>query len=152
METLNKTETEIIKVKYDFRRLLEYTWEPGAAYDSGDYVRPTNANGFEYECTTGGQTGRREPRWPTTVAATVTDGSVTWTARAFSTNATDTLSSVNLEAPSDLTLGTSTIDGSRAIFTVSGGDFGGCYIVSVEGTTSAGEVLEEKLQVRITGV
>lgn len=152
METLLKTETEIIKVKYDFRRLLEYTWEPGAAYDATDYVRPTTANGFEYECTTGGQTGRREPRWPTTVAGTVTDGSITWTARAFSTNASDTLSSVNLEAPGDLTLGTANIDGSRAIFTVSGGDLGGCYIVSIEATTSAGEVFEEKLQVEITGV
>jgi hypothetical protein len=152
METLPKTETEIVKVKYDFRPLLEYIWEPGAAYDAADYVRPTAANGFEYECTTGGQSGSREPRWPTTVAATVTDGSITWTARAFGTNATDTLSNVNLEASDDLTLGTPNIDGSRVTFTVSGGDLGGCYVVSIEGTTSAGEVLEEKLQVQITGV
>lgn len=152
MKVLHKTETETIKITYDFRRALEYNWRAGRDYSVTDYVRPVVETGFEYECTSGGQTGSREPRWPTTLAGTVTDGSVVWTARAFGTNAADTLSSINLDAPTDLTLGEASIDGSRATFTVSGGDAGGCYMVSVEATTSASEVLEEKLKVEITGV
>jgi len=151
MHHYTKTETEIIKIKCDFRKALEYDWSPSTAYDSGDYVRPSIGNGFEYECTTGGQTSPREPVWPTTVAGTVTDGSITWTARAFSTNATDTISSANVEVSSGLVAGSPVVDGSVVIVAVSGGSSGGCYIVSIEATTSAGEVIEEKIQVVISG-
>lgn len=43
--------------------------------------RPTVDNGLRYQVTTAGTTDAAEPTWPTTVGATVTDGTVTWTCR-----------------------------------------------------------------------
>jgi hypothetical protein len=41
-------------------------------------VQPTVANGFVYRCIVAGTTGSTQPTWPTTVGATVADGTVTW--------------------------------------------------------------------------
>lgn len=58
------------------------TWSALAAKSLGDWARPTSASAlYRYECTTAGATGAAEPAWPTTEAATVTDGSVVWTCR-----------------------------------------------------------------------
>ena len=59
-------------------------WQATHAYDLGDFVIPTVANGRYYEATadTGSSAGT-EPTWPTTVGATVVDGGITWTCRAF---------------------------------------------------------------------
>ena len=146
-----KTETEIIKIKVDFRDAIEYRWSPSTAYDSGDYVRPSVGNGFEYECTTAGQTNATEPSWPTTAGSTVTNGSVVWTARAFATNAADTISSANVEVPTGITAGTPSVDGTVIIVAVSGGENGNTYLISIEATTSAGELFEEKITVTIAG-
>lgn len=51
-----------------------------AVYGVGQYVRPSVFNGFVYKATVAGTTGGAEPAWPTTIGATVVDGSVTWTA------------------------------------------------------------------------
>lgn len=40
---------------------------------------PVTRNGYYYKVTTAGTSGATEPTWPTTAAATVTDGSVVWT-------------------------------------------------------------------------
>jgi hypothetical protein len=151
MYQYTKTETEIIKIKVDFRAPLEYNWSPGTAYDTSDYVRPIVANGFEYQCTTGGQTGSSEPTWPTTLAGTVADGSITWTAVAYANNAADTISSANIEAPTGVTVGTPVVDGPVVIAAVYGGTSGTCYIISFEATTSAGELFEEKIELVISG-
>jgi len=59
------------------------TWRPSTAYNAGALVKPTaGSNSFFYECTTAGTSGSTEPTWPTTDGATVTDGTVVWTARA----------------------------------------------------------------------
>lgn len=52
------------------------------AYATGVFVHPNQATGFLYEATTGGTTGGTAPVFPTTVGATVTDGTVVWTTRA----------------------------------------------------------------------
>ena len=47
-------------------------------------VKPTTQNGFYYRATVGGATGATEPTWPTTLDATVVDGTATWLAiRAY---------------------------------------------------------------------
>ena len=58
-------------------------WVGGTTYATGDFVRPTTKNGYEYEATTGGAAAASpEPTWPTTIGATVVDNAVTWTCRA----------------------------------------------------------------------
>lgn len=60
-------------------------WAATTAYatTSPHFVTPTTPNGWRYECTTGGTSGGTEPTWPTTLGATVVDGTVTWTCRSF---------------------------------------------------------------------
>ena len=58
-------------------------WAASTAYVLGDFVEPTTHNGYKYECTTAGTSGSSEPSWPTTPGDTVTDGTVTWTCRAY---------------------------------------------------------------------
>lgn len=57
-------------------------WQPTTVYALGAFARPTSANGFNYEATTGGTSAGSEPTWPTTVGGTVVDGTVTWTCRS----------------------------------------------------------------------
>lgn len=57
-------------------------WAPGTAYAAGDIIEPPSIAAFGYECTVAGKSGLAEPTWPTTAGSTVTDGGVTWTARA----------------------------------------------------------------------
>jgi len=66
-------------------------WASGEQYSLADRVRPSVANGYEYQCSQAGQTAQSteetdaEPIWPTTLGGAVTDGSVIWTAVAIST-------------------------------------------------------------------
>ena len=60
-------------------------WAASTAYNAGDKIMPSTSNGFFYECTTAGTSGTTEPTWPTTNGATVTDGTVVWTARQIVT-------------------------------------------------------------------
>lgn len=41
-------------------------------------VQPVTPNGFVYVCTVAGTSGSSEPTWPTSINATVTDGTCTW--------------------------------------------------------------------------
>lgn len=51
------------------------------AYTLGSAVSPATVNQYCYDCTTAGTTSATPPTWPTTVGATVTDGTVVWTCR-----------------------------------------------------------------------
>ncbi len=57
-------------------------WVANTTYALGKYVKATASYNYVYECTTAGTShATTEPTWPTTVGATVTDGTVTWTCR-----------------------------------------------------------------------
>ncbi len=57
----------------------------GGAYSAGLYMGPTQDNGYLYRISTGGTNGSTEPTWPTTVGATVSSGTITYTCmRAYS--------------------------------------------------------------------
>jgi hypothetical protein len=55
-------------------------WQSNRFYSAGQTTRviPVVANGYVYECSVSGTSGVTEPSWPTTINATVTDGSITW--------------------------------------------------------------------------
>jgi hypothetical protein len=61
--------------------LWEDAWTATTAISLNKYIKPTvaNTNGYFYICTAAGTTGATEPTWPTTIGATVTDGSAIWT-------------------------------------------------------------------------
>lgn len=100
---------EVVPFELDLEGDIIRSWQGGKVYVLGERVRPGSPNGFEYECTTAGQTKRlrgiKEPSWPTTIGQTVVDGSVVWTARALSGNSlARTISGVTYEPPTGVTL------------------------------------------------
>ncbi len=56
-------------------------WAASTALTAKTLRRPTTSNGYQYEVTTAGTTGTTEPTWPTTIGATVTNGTVVFTCR-----------------------------------------------------------------------
>lgn len=57
-----------------------WNWLPSTACVVGEMATPSTfqGNGHTYRCTQSGITAQFEPTWPTTEAATVTDGGVIW--------------------------------------------------------------------------
>jgi hypothetical protein len=53
-------------------------WTAGLTVAAAGDIIPATQNGYWYQSTAGGVTGGTEPTWPTTIGATVADGSVTW--------------------------------------------------------------------------
>jgi hypothetical protein len=68
----------------DWTYWLVYKWQPGFVAPLGYVIRPFPWTGYEYVVTTAGETGNYPPVWPTTLGATVTDGSAIWTSQAVS--------------------------------------------------------------------
>lgn len=54
-------------------------WQATTAYTTADYVLKVVTNNRFYKCTTAGTSGGSEPTWPTTLGATVNDGTAVWT-------------------------------------------------------------------------
>lgn len=77
------------KLPYGFNwtRQMARRWESDTPYDGvspGVALRPAgDPTGFQYR-SSGGQSGAFEPIWPTILGGQVTDGSITWTAEAYS--------------------------------------------------------------------
>lgn len=140
--TLRQHPDSVLPVLFDFAsRGLAQRWIAGADVSATYRIRPLTPTGYEYEVTTAGQSGHREPIWPRTAGATVTDGSVTWTCRAVSTaSLSATVSSVVWSADSGLTISSETLQGQLARALVSGGTDGQTYRVTAEATCSDGTV------------
>lgn len=72
--------TTSLDPEYVKQILTSITWKPNTTYYPFQYVRPTVENGFQYAAVDGGKSGNIEPTWPTTINATVGDGTIQWTA------------------------------------------------------------------------
>ena len=72
--------TTSLEPEYVKQILTSITWKPNITYYPFQYVRPTVENGFQYAAVAGGKSGSVEPTWPTTINATVDDGTIQWTA------------------------------------------------------------------------
>lgn len=104
---------------FDFAPLITRWHEQGVDFSTGAMVRVPGVAGFQYEATTGGQTGTKPVRWPTTIDATVQDGSVTWTCRAVATTSLlTTVSDVTWTADDGVTITSPTEYGQVGTATV----------------------------------
>jgi len=74
----NPNKNILIGYKAGYNLTQPSAWAASTVYSEGDYVRPTSANGYNYECVSAGTSGDSEPTWPTTLGETVIDGTVTW--------------------------------------------------------------------------
>lgn len=149
MHRRTKTSLDIITYRMNFARALEAIWQPGHAYDVGDYVRPMWPNGFEYECTNAGQTAQDAPDWPVVIASTIDDGSVQWTARDYGINASDTITSKAVTADTGITIDSSSLEGTEVIATLSGGTPGKVYDVQFKAINASGDAYVETLRVTV---
>lgn len=65
-------------------------WEASTAYSVGAKVKQASSPTHIFQCTTAGTSGGSAPTWSTTVDATTTDGTVTWTCIGIITLVADT--------------------------------------------------------------
>ena len=77
---------EKLRRGFNWADWLAYRWTElsGLIVAYGTVIRPTQATGLQYRCTAAGGVADSEPVWPTTIGATVPDGSAVWTAEALS--------------------------------------------------------------------
>lgn len=139
-----KDPTEKLDYSVDFEVFLTRFWKADASYDVNTFVRPNRSTGYEYECTTAGRSGHREPNnWPTTIGATITDGSVTWTCRALSTNSlTSTVSGIpTWTADTGLTVSGLSVTNQMGTAYIEGGSDGEDYSVRVSATLVDGRII-----------
>lgn len=137
-----------VPVQIDWHDYLINRRIPGAAVSADYRMRPmrAQATGLQYRCTTAGVTSKVPDgriQWPTTVAGTVTDGTVVWTAEAMATSSLrSTISTNDWPAVSGLTLGTESNNDLIYTVNVSGGTDGQDYEVKHQITLVNGELKE----------
>lgn len=139
MQTFEQDPADVLPYEVDFTAECARVRKPDTDYATSTRVRPAKSNGMQYNASTGGRTGSQEPRWPTTIGATVADGSVTWTAETAGSQSLErTLSSASWNADTGLTVAGQATSGNSASAKLSGGTLGQSYLVRVAGTFSDG--------------
>jgi hypothetical protein len=136
LQTFEQDPGETLDYSVDFASHCSRLREPDTDYTLNTRVRPARANGYQYKASAG-RTGTAEPRWPTTVGATVQDGSVTWTCEAIDTQSLRrTVSAVSWAVDTGLTKGTESLSGTKGTVLLSGGTLGQRYLVRATATCS----------------
>jgi hypothetical protein len=124
-----KDPAESMDVVLDLAQWCANFWLPNEQFTLNEYARPNTPTGFSYQATTAGTSGAREPRWPTTLGATVNDGSVVWTCTAAGVNGFNALSAPGaVSEPTGLTIGSISVsETTKILATYSGGTHGYDY-------------------------
>jgi hypothetical protein len=133
--------------------MLVKKWAPGAIYADGATVRPKKPTGYQYEAG-GGSSGQAEPKWPEAIGATVSDGTVTWTAEAVGNDSLRaTIISSAWSAPEGIGLDSASLvntGGEQAAYVdVSGGVEGEVYEVVNVVTLSDGTIEESIIELQV---
>lgn len=143
-KTKNASSARLIEL--DFFDHVANFWEPGQQYAANDIVRPRKPTGFAYQAGAAGQSGGEEPAWPG-LAATVADGSITWTGIVAGASGVTAITApvVTIAQAGELSAGTATVVNGKATatqvnFTLSTGVPGTTYEVSVQ-VTAGGQTL-----------
>lgn len=125
-------------------------WRPNETVSLNEYVRPLKSTGYAYQGTAG-LTGAREPVWPTTLAGTVVDGSVTWTCVAASSNGLNAITSPSgVSDPTGLTISSvSASESTKILATYAGGlegqDYDAVFTFTLNGVS---RVARQTVQIR----
>lgn len=157
-----KTAGETKRYGFDFVRdpetgelgFLARGWRPGQIYQANDVVLPSRrSTGLQYSAS-GGQSGFREPAWPTVAGGTVTDGTITWTAEAIDNDSVrTTISSSAWSADSALTVSDEQLDNTNGVQRVSalvaGGTEGEVYEVTNTATMADGAIEQSIIEVHV---
>jgi len=136
----------------DWANWLSNRWIQGELVASGFTIRPSTPNGYQYICTTAGESGAVEPTWPTIIGATVTEGSVIWTCAAVDTTSlAETVSSAPWVAQAGIAVLASSLVGQIAsvFLDVSGAIAGNDYLVNCNASLTDGEVKIGKLKLKV---
>lgn len=140
-DAADKDPAETVVVELDLYELCANRWRPNEPVSLNEFVRPDRPTGYSYEATTAGVSGWRAPAWPTTLAATVQDGSITWTCRAASSNGVSVISSPSaVSDPTGLTIsGVAVSESTKIVATYAGGtlgqDYDAVYTFTLDGVT-----------------
>lgn len=127
-DPVTKDPAEQISVELDLFNKAANFWRPNEQFSGSEYVRPNIGTGFAYQASAG-TSGNREPRWPTTLAATVIDGSVTWTCAAANANGLNAVSAVSALAIGVTASGVAVSETTKILATYAGGTANGDYDV-----------------------
>jgi hypothetical protein len=124
-----KDPAESMDVVLDLAQWCSNFWVPNEQFATNEYARPNTPTGFSYQATTGGTSGAREPRWPTTLGATVNDGSIVWTCAVAAANGYNAVTAPSaVSEPAGLTIGSvSASETTKILATYSGGTHGYDY-------------------------
>jgi hypothetical protein len=125
---ITKDAAESKSVELNFFRWCANYWRPNEQFQGSETIRPLTATGFAYQAD-GGTSGAKEPRWPTALGGTVTDGAITWTCIAASTNGINALSSPSCTSdPTGVTVSAvSASESTKILATYAGGSLGQDY-------------------------
>jgi hypothetical protein len=162
LQEVCKTAAEVKRWGFDYVRnpatgtlgFLANGWRPGQYFPALSAALPTKVfTGLQYS-SSGGWAGTIEPRWPATVGATITDGSITWTAEAVSNDSVKaTIVDSEWDAPADITITDEQIENTAGRQVVSaliaGGTAGRKYEVKNTVTLSDGAVEVSILEVSV---
>ena len=135
-----KDAAEALPVEINFYDLCANKWRPNEQYGASEYVRPNTPTGFAYQAS-GGTSGTREPKWPTTLTQTVVDGSITWTCSVAGANGLNAISSPSAASdPTGLTIAAPSVsETAKLTTTYSSGtldqDYDAVFTFTLQGVT-----------------
>jgi hypothetical protein len=140
-DPVEKDPAESLPVELQWFNLCANFWRANEQYGAAEYVRPNVATGFAYQASGAGTSGAREPRWPTTLALTVVDGSITWTCTTASANGLNALSAPSgVSDPTGITISSVSVsESTKVLATYAGGtdgqDYDAVFTVTLNGVS-----------------
>lgn len=161
----SKDPNEIVTYELNWLKFIETIWQANKRYPAASYVRPSERNGYEYECTTAGESLKYEPNWTTTIGDTVSDGTAVWTCRANTNAALDDIAAsywegtnlligdgvetVNIPLVGIVTPAATTNDVANTTVTIYGGSLDVDGSITNRIKTVAGKVYDQTLTIPI---
>lgn len=131
-EPCTKDPGETLPVELSVFGLVAQYWEPNEKYVAGDFVWPSTANGYVYECTQSGRSSAKEPKWNLVAGQAMAklDGSAQWTCRVPDSQGLSVLENPIATPPDGITVPSCYLnEGTKLFVDYAGGEDGQDYEV-----------------------